>query len=181
MRRARRSEVLVAAAISVLAFPAIAKGETNTFEGTCSMTGQLRFDQPLGTAPISTGFTDRASGTCGGALNGDPLGDARAEIHGKGSGTLSCFAGHSTSAAMLTFTRAPNGVARKTVIRFVTDTSGAGLQFLSEVRGVVSGSGIGEVDFAPYADQPAFDACVAGGLASARYDLSARTVTPIAG
>jgi hypothetical protein len=52
---------------------------------------------------------------------------------------------------------------------------------VSAFRGAVSGTGIAHVNFLPYADESGLAACESGTLASARYDLFARTVSPLVG
>ena len=54
-------------------------------------------------------------------------------------------------------------------------------QFVAHSTGAVSGEAVVEVDFLPYFDQATMAACQAGTLGSARYDLIARTITPLVG
>jgi hypothetical protein len=171
----------VAAASLTGAATVAAESIPNTVEGTCTISGQLTFDRPLGNAPHETGFRDRASGTCSGTLNGVPQQGAPVLIRGRGSGTVSCLAGHTTSSAWLIFTRGTRTRADDARVHFFTDTSGALLQFVSRFTGAVSGEGIAHVNFAPYADQAALDACEAGTFGTARYDLTTRTITPVTG
>jgi len=150
-----------------------AKGP-NTFEGTCRLSGVLVFDQPLGNDLRTTTFTDTASGTCSGTLNGVP-GDSIPVINSvTGSGTLSCLAGETTTDDTLTF-------ARRYPIRIFTDAVGGLTQFVAHSKGAVSGEAVVEVDFLPYFDQSTMAACQAGTLSSARYDLIAHTITPLVG
>src|SRR3954447_19820054 len=69
-----------------------AKGP-NSFDGTCRLSGELVFAQPLGNDLRTTTFTDTASGTCSGTLNGVPGDDIPVVNSVTGSGTLSCVAG----------------------------------------------------------------------------------------
>jgi hypothetical protein len=146
----------------------------NTFDGTCRLSGELRFREPLGNAPRATTFTDTAVGTCTGTLNGVPVNDVPVANRASGSGTLSCLAGHATTADTLTF-------ARRSRLRILTDITGGLTQFAGRFRGAVSGDGIVEVNVLPYADQPLLEACQAQALRAARYDLVARTITPVVG
>src|ERR671931_476550 len=93
---------VIALAFAVAAAPASA---ASTFEGTCTLSGQLTFDQPIGNEPTDTGFNDHAAGTCTGTLNRASLVNTPVLIHALGAGTLSCVAGHTTSTGTLTFTR----------------------------------------------------------------------------
>jgi hypothetical protein len=146
----------------------------NTFEGTCTLSGEIVFDQPLGNELRTTTFTDTASGTCSGTLNGVP-GDSIPVVNSvTGSGTLSCLAGTTATDDTLTF-------ARRYPIRIFTDAVGGLTQFAARTRGAVSGESVDEVDFLPYFDQSTMDACQAGTLRSARYDLIAHTITPLVG
>ena len=171
-----RGLILVAMTAMGLAVPCTASAATsNRFEGTCTLTGELTFDRPLGNESRQTGFRDRAAGTCAGKLNDSYHEGLQVEIRARGSGDLGCLTGHSTSSGTLTFT------ADKARIRFFTDTTGGLTQFASRFRGAVSGEGVAEVNFLPYADESTTAACQAGTLASARYDLFARTTSPLVG
>jgi hypothetical protein len=177
----RRTVVLtVLAASAVLAQTATAAG-ANTFEGTCAFSGVLRFEPPLGNQLGETSFRDYAAGRCTGTLNGVPQVDAPVLIRGRGSGTLSCLAGRATNFAKLIFTRGTRTDSDDARIRFVAETAGGLLEFAAVFRGAVSGRGIAHVNFLPYADESSRAACESGTLGSARYDLSARTVTPVVG
>jgi hypothetical protein len=150
-----------------------AKGP-NAFEGTCRLSGVLVFDQPLGNELRTTTFSDTASGTCSGTLNGVP-GDSIPVVNSvTGEGTLSCLAGETMTDDTLTF-------ARHYPIRIFTDAVGGLTQFAAHSTGAVSGEAVVEVDFLPYFDQSTMAACQAGTLSSARYDLTAHTITPLVG
>jgi hypothetical protein len=170
-----RSSGLITLVALVGLLPASSASAADRFEGSCSLTGELRFDQPLGNELSQSGFRDRASGTCTGTLNGVSRANTPVAIRAQGSGTLSCLAGHTTGSGTLTFT------AETAKIRFFTDTTGGLTQFASRFRGAVSGEGVARVNFLPYADQSTMASCQAGTLESARYDLSARTTTPLVG
>jgi hypothetical protein len=178
-----RSRAIVAlgavVAVSVLsagwgaAAASAAKGP-NTFDGTCSLSGELVFDQPLGNELRTTTFTDTASGTCSGTLNGVSGDSIPVTNSVTGSGTLSCLAGQTTTDDTLTF-------ARRYPIRIFTDAVGGLTQFAAHSTGAVSGEAVVEVNFLPYFDQSTMAACQAGTLTSARYDLIAHTITPLVG
>jgi hypothetical protein len=170
---------LVAAAAAFLGTsPALA---ANTLEGTCTLSGELAFDPPLGNDLRPTNLRDEASGACTGTLNGVPQQDAPVVIRAKGSGTLSCLDGHTTTTGTLTFTRGTRSELDDAKIRFWTDTTGGVTQFASRFGGAVSGQGIAYVNFLPYAGESALTACQAGTFDSARYDLLARTMMPVVG
>jgi hypothetical protein len=146
----------------------------NSFEGTCKLSGELVFDQPLGNELRTTTFTDTASGTCSGTLNGVPQENIPVVNKVSGSGTLSCVAGETMTDDTLTF-------ARRYPIRIFTTAVGGLTQFVAHSRGAVSGESVEEVNALPYFDQSTMEACAAGTLTSARYDLIAYTITPLVG
>jgi hypothetical protein len=150
-----------------------AKGP-NTFEGTCRLSGELVFDEPLGNELRTTTFTDSASGTCSGILNGVPGENIPVVNSVSGSGTLSCLAGETMTDDTLVF-------ARHFPLRIFTRAAGGLTQFVADSTGAVSGEAAVEVNFLPYFDQSTQAACQAGTLTSARYDLVARTITPLVG
>jgi hypothetical protein len=173
-RRIISTAVLAGLVAGLGATPAHAAKGPNTFEGSCTLTGKLVFAVPLGNDLRTTTFTDTASGTCKGTLNGVPS-DAIPVVNSvSGSATLSCLAGHSMSADTLTF-------ARHYPIKIVTEAAGGLTQFVAYSKGVVSGEAAVEVNFLPYFDESTQAACQAGTLTSARYDLVARTITPLVG
>jgi hypothetical protein len=138
------------------------------------LSGELTFDEPLGNELRTTTFTDIASGTCSGTLNGVAREAIPVVNSVSGSGTLSCLAGQTTTADTLTF-------ARHYPIRIFTEAAGGLTQFVARSTGAVSGEAVVEVNFLPYFDESTQAACQAGTLTSARYDLLARTVTPLVG
>ena len=179
MRNRAISAVLAVATASLVsicwaAVPASAAKGPNTFEGTCELSGELVFSEPLGNELRTTTFTDTASGTCSGTLNG-VLADSIPVVNNvTGTGTLSCLAGETTSDDTLTF-------ARRYPIQIFTDGIGGLTQFAAHSTGAVSGESVEEEDFLPYFDQATLAACQAGTLSSARYDLIAHTITPLVG
>ena len=168
------------ATLAALLAPSAAAA-ANTFDGSCTVSGMFKFDPPLSNELQATSFRDYASGTCTGTLNGVPQVDTPVVIRGKGSGTLSCLAGRATNLGKLIFTRGTKKEADDVTIGFVAETTGGLLEFVGTFRGAVSGTGIAHVNFLPYADESGLAACESGTLASARYDLIARTVGPLVG
>jgi hypothetical protein len=177
----RQAGLVLALALAAVSLPASPAAAANTLEGTCRLSGQFKFDEPLGNELRRTGFRDRASGTCTGTLNGVPVDDAPVVLRATGSGTVSCLAGHTTSSGWATFTRGTEGDVDDVRIRFWTEATGGLTQFAARFGGAVSGEGVAYVNFLPYADESALAACQAGTLKSARYDLVTRTVTPMVG
>jgi len=164
----------VLAILLVSAAPAAAQAHPNSFDGSCRLTGVLDFDQPLGMQPITTTFADSATGTCTGRLNGADVRDIPVVNVVSGTATASCAAGEAHTADTLIF-------ARRWRIRIYTDSDFALTQGVAHTRGAVSGDSVEHVDLLPYADQALLEACSAGSLRRARYDLLARTITPLVG
>jgi hypothetical protein len=181
MSKVRRIGLIAVLSLGAVILQPSPADAANNLEGACTLSGRLDFDPPLGNALRETDFEDHATGTCSGKLNGVAEHDAQVAIRAKGSGTLGCLAGHTTSSGILTFTRGTRSEADDVRIRFLTDTSGGLTQFMSKFRGAVSGEGIGYVSFLAYGDASALAACEANTFTSARYDLVARTITPVIG
>src|SRR4051794_41400886 len=162
------------AVLLVSAAPAAARSHHNSFDGSCRLTGVLEFDQPLGLQPITTTFADSATGTCTGQLNGVDVQDIPVVNVVAGTATASCAEGEAHTVDTLIF-------ARRWRIQIFTDSDFALTQGVAHTRGAVSGESVEHVDLLPYADQALLEACAAGALYDARYDLMARTVTPLVG
>jgi hypothetical protein len=150
------------------------KARANAFDGTCTLSGELTFDEPLGNELRDTTFTDAAAGTCTGTLNGAPVDDVPVVNDVSGSGTVSCVAGHALSHDTLTF-------AHRIKVHIVSDAAFGLTQGVSHSTGAVSGDSVVHVNFLPYTDQSTLAACQAGTLRGAHYDLTARTITPLVG
>lgn len=170
----RLTAVAIAVACLVLAALPAAAGarRPNSFDGTCKLSGTLRFRAPLGNLPRATTFTDRASGTCDGTLNGRRRTAIPVVNRVTGSGTISCLSGAAHTADTLVF-------ARRFPIRIHTDSAFAGAEAVAHSRGARSGDSVEHV--AVHAGQATLAACAAGTLRTARYDLDAVTLTPLVG
>jgi hypothetical protein len=168
---------LTVVAVAIMALwiaPGSATARTGSLSGSCHLTGRLTFDRPVGDEPRAVAFDDVASGTCTGTLNGVAVRDAPVRNRATGSGTLSCFGGTATTHDRLSF---GHGVR----IRLSTIIAGGLSEFAGRFTGRVSGEGIVEVNLLPYLSQPVLAACQAGVLREVRYDLDARTLTPVVG
>jgi hypothetical protein len=180
MSKASRAALLTVAAMA-MQVGATSAATQDTFEGSCALSGTFFFDPPLGTEVKETRLVDRAAGTCTGTLNGVHRENAPVLIKASGTGTLSCLAGEARTSGALIFTRGTKREDDDTRLRFSTEGTAAALQAVVRFRGAVSGEGLAYATFLPYADQPSFDACQAGELGSARYDVYPRTLTPVVG
>jgi hypothetical protein len=162
---------------ALAAAPALGAKRPNRFEGTCHMSGEVRFGTPLGNLPRATTFTDSATGACTGTLNGEPMNDLPFVNSVSGSGFLSCAGGRTSTHDTLTFARGKHG----TQVHITVEAAGGLTQLVGYVRGATAGRGVVEANLAPYVDQSVLDACQAGRLESVRYDATARSITPISG
>ena len=162
----------VAAVLALAAGSSPAAKRPTKFEGTCHLSGDVRFRHPIGQTPRSVTFTETAPGTCTGKLNDRPVSDLPVVNHAKGSGTVSCGAGEAHVVDTLVF-------ARRYRLRILTYTVFAGTEAVAHSRGAISGDSVENVTFR--VDQATLAACQAGTLRSAHYDLDARTITPLVG
>jgi hypothetical protein len=177
MRLRTLLNLVVAFAVScMVASVAEAGAQTNqnSFEGSCHLTGDLNLDSPLGADLGPTTFSGTGTGTCTGSLNGGPTEDHQTLNRISGLGSLSCAAGHTLTDDVLIFDH-------KTPIRVFTDTVFGATQGVGHFAGAISGDGVVEVNLLPYFDQSILDQCQAGTLTQIRYDLTARTLTPMVG
>jgi hypothetical protein len=169
----------ILAASSALASVAYGKDHadastSNSFDGTCHLSGDITLGTPLGSQLRPTTFTGTGTGTCTGSLNGGPSEDHPTLNQISGLGTLSCAGGHTLTDDVLTFDNGPT-------IRVFTDTVFGATQGVAHFMGAISGDGVVEVNLLPYFDESIVAACQAGTLSRVRYDLTARTITPMVG
>jgi hypothetical protein len=147
--------------------------KTHTWDGTCQLKGALHFDEPLGNQLRPTTFTDQASGTCSGTLDGKPITNLPTSNDVNGFGVLSCAGGHALSSDFLDF-----GRGRK--LHIASDSFAVLIGGVSHFNGWSSGDGIVAVNFDP-PDQNTFAQCQAGTLREANYTLSAKSFGPVTG
>ncbi|MFL5824358.1 MAG: hypothetical protein ACJ764_13055 [Solirubrobacteraceae bacterium] len=145
----------------------------SSFDGTCQLTGTLTLATPIGSTPRSTSFTGSQSGTCQGSLNGGPSAAHVVRNQVSGIGLLSCFGGHTLTNDVLRFDDGSQ-------IRVYTDVAFAGVEAGGHFQGA-GGDGVVEINLLPYFSQSTMDQCQAGTLTDARYDVTARTITPMVG
>jgi hypothetical protein len=179
MSAIRRAGLIALLGMAVGLLSASPAGAASTMTGTCTFGGSLAFDPPIGNELRELSYRDRASGTCTGTLNGVPQQDAPAVIRASGSGIASCLAGRTTSSGTLTFTRGTKREADDVKIRFFTSLAGVLTEYTGTFHGAVSGEGTGLVNLLP--DESGLAECEAGTLDFLRYDLVARTITPVVG
>jgi hypothetical protein len=179
MSAIRRVGLIALLAVVAATMPASPAAAANTMEGTCTLSGWVKLDPPVGNELREIRFRDQASGTCSGTLNGVPQQDAPVVIRAQGSGTVSCLAGQTTESGTLTFTRGTKSDADDVKIHYSNNITGVSVEYVGTFHGAVSGEGIGNVRLLP--DESGLAACEAGTLDFLRYDLVARTITPVTG
>src|SRR2546423_7076289 len=146
----------------------------NSFGGHCKLSGDLVFDTPLGNDLRTTTLTDSASGMCTGKLNGARVRRIPVVNRVTGTATASCAMGKAHTVDTLIF-------AHRVRIEIITDSVFAATQGVAHTAGAVSGHSVEHVSLLRYIDQSTLASCQAGTLRSARYDLEARTITPLVG
>jgi hypothetical protein len=175
----RRVGLIAVLALAAAILPAGPAAAANTLEGTCTLSGWAKFDPPLGNEPREFSFRDHASGTCTGTLNGVPQQDAPVLIRAKGSGTAGCLAGRTMESGRLIFTRGTESDADDVAIRYSNSLVGVSTEYVGTLRGAVSGEGVGRVEILP--GESGLAECAAGTLDFVRYNVVARTITPVIG
>lgn len=162
-------------AVASLAVLPAAPAAAQTFEGRCSLTGELAFDPPMAGVPGPVSYTDHATGACTGTLGGEPIDAEPVELSGHGAGTLGCLAGRSTTSGTLRFERGTEDAADDVVLPYEAESTGGLTQFVSRTvsEDYVT---VGRFDFLPYGDESTLRACEAGTLTSARYDGLTETI-----
>src|SRR5688500_1750393 len=101
-----RLAVPVVTILLLSAAPAGAGERTETFAGTCAMTGEVVHDPPITTVPAPAAAAAEATGTCSGTLTDHrghtrELDAVRATYAGRASGTIGCVGGSATGAGVL--------------------------------------------------------------------------------
>jgi hypothetical protein len=168
-------------AIGLMAFPVTASTQRSddTAEGTCHMTGVIRFADPVGFEPEQTTFTDYAGGTCTGTVNGVFMENERAYLRAAGGGLLSCGANRVTSRGVTTFTRNTRTRSDDVEIDYIAESQGVVGQVASRIQGRVSGEAVASVRFR--GEEQALRDCGAGTFRGGVYDTDSRTITPLVG
>jgi hypothetical protein len=154
--------------------PALAApAATHRLDGECSLSGQITFERPIGTAPGQVDYSDSSAGTCTGTIDGVYRQNTPVLFRAAGSGMIGCAVARTASAGNLIF---PALHAR---IGVTTEGLGALTEMVATFSGRVSGSGIVDVIFQGDASTTA--SCTAGTLTSVRYQLIGHTITPVVG
>jgi Ca2+-binding RTX toxin-like protein len=154
-------------------------GGEDTASGRCQVTGRIVFADRLGFQPERTTFTDYATGTCTGTVNGRFMADERVYLRAAGGGLIGCSGTRATSTGVLVFTRNTPSRRDDVVIDYTAQSQGAGGQIASRARGRVSGEVLANVRFR--GDASTLRDCGAGTFRGGVYDMEGQTVTPLVG
>jgi len=149
-------------------------GRAATFDGSCQLSGVVRFAPPLTGTPQN----GRAAGTLPGQCSGT-LTDARGRAHSisgqavqavvQSQGTESCEAGQAAGSGYLAF-----GAGRR--LHFSYTELRAGPALALKVQGASGGAGAGQGNVSPSANPAATaQACAGAGLTQASVDLRLAT------
>jgi hypothetical protein len=180
MRRQVRVKfgVAVAAAALLLMAPSTSSA-ADTTEGSCRMTGEIVFGEPVGLEAERTTFTDFARGTCTGTVNGEFMANERVRLRANGRGLLGCSSTRAHSTGFMRFTRNTPTRTDDVRIGYTSRSRGSFGQIVSRVRGRVSGRAIANVRFR--GDETTLRECQQGTFRGGTYDMDGRTVTPLVG
>jgi hypothetical protein len=151
----------------------------SSFDGSCQLSGGVRFQPLLTTSPHDGSVSARAEGTCSGTLT-DAHGNTRsvasetATAVAHSAGLESCAFGKATGDGELDLAR--------TRIRFTYDETRTGPALVLSAKGARGGSAIIEGNVSPSANPVSvLEACGSGGLAAAPIDVRLATTPAIAG
>ncbi len=152
---------------------------TRTFDGSCRLSGRVRFDPPLTNSPQHGTVSAVMRGSCSGTLTnrrGRPrsVDGQIVRFVGSSSGSESCGAGQGTGRGYLAF--------RRHRLRFTYDEVRVGPAPLIRLQGRGGGSAVAEANVSPSADPAAIaQACGGSGLVGAPIDATLRTTPTISG
>lgn len=184
IRRATRAAGLAACAVAVAAAPASATPTaTDSWDGRCSVSGTLTFDDAFGGEPTFTSWREEGSGICSGVLNGVPVANTPITVMGSGSGTVSCLVGGTdmrmTNTA--TFTRGTRGRGDDVSIA----VSGQSMTVLGEsvalMHGEVSGETLAHVDFFLTSGPDTAEKCSTNSVTSMSFRATTQTLSTMRG
>lgn len=153
---------------------------SRTFNGTCQLSGHVRFRPPMTNSPQQGRVQARLRGQCSGTLTG-PRGHTRSISHhavwarARSHGLESCTAGHGEGTGYLAF-----GHHRRLHFTYNEVRTGPVLTFRAE--GSKGGSAVVQGNVSPSADPAAIaKACGGDGLRRAPVDARLRTSPAISG
>lgn len=156
-----------------------AERRSQTFEGSCSLSGSVVQDPPITTVPAPGSATAEASGTCSGTIT-DHKGRVRqidaapSRYAASASGTVGCAGGSATGAGVLRI----RGVRIAFSFSEVRGPGAAAVNLQGEGGGSATGTAVASASEDPAAIAAA---CAGAGLRSVRIDITLATTPSISG
>lgn len=183
-RRSRRPVVagtVVGVLVALVAsLPVALAGERapTTFDGSCELSGTVRFKPPMTNEPQSGRVKGRLRGECTGTLTGRKgtrsIDGKRVKSRVHSSGLESCTAGRGEGAGYLDF--------GKSRLRFTYDEVRMGPVLVLDAEGAAGGSAVAEGNVSASEDPgPILEACGSDGLRRAPVDVTLRTTPSMSG
>jgi hypothetical protein len=148
---------------------------TDSFDGSCSLQGQVKFDPPATNTqqPLTSSYS--ADGTCTGKLDGRSVENAPVKLHNSGPAYASCMRAMTTAPWVGAFTFADG-----TTIRYTLDFTSVSTELNGTFYGDRSGFADVRATFATQRTPPDVPArCAGDGLKEAPMDLSLTTKSPL--
>jgi hypothetical protein len=148
---------------------------TDSFDGSCSLQGQVKFNPPATNTqqPLTSSYD--ASGTCSGTLDGRTVSDAPVKLSNRGPAYASCLRAQTTAPWVGTLTFADG-----TRIGYTLDFTSVTTELTGTAYGTRSGRADARATFATQRTPPDVPAqCGGGGVKETPMDLSLTTKAPL--
>jgi hypothetical protein len=150
-------------------------GNADSFDGSCSLRGEVGFTPPATNVESSLAYSYDATGTCTGSLDGKSVSDAPVKLHHSGPSDGSCLRARVTApgAGAITF-------ADATTIRYTLDFSFTLTEGDITLYGDRSGMARAHGTFVTQRTTPDIASkCGGDGLATAPMDMTLSTDSPL--
>jgi hypothetical protein len=148
---------------------------TDSFAGSCTLQGQVKFDPPATNTQTALHSSYDASGTCTGKLDGRSVSDAPVKMTQGGSAFASCLRAQTTApwVGVLAF-------GDGTKVGYTLDFTSMGTELTGTAYGQRSGYANGRASFATQRTPPDVAArCGGDGVKEAPMDLTLTTKSPL--
>ena len=148
---------------------------TDSFDGSCSLQGQVKFDPPATNTQQNLRSSYDATGTCTGKLNGRSVSDAPVRLRNSGHAYAACTRAMTTAPwlGVLTF-------ADGTRIGYTLDFTSVSTELSGTIYGERSGYADARATFATQRTPPDVPArCAGDGVKETPMDLNVTTKAPL--
>ena len=155
--------------------PPRAGEQLTSYDGTCSVQGDVTFTPPAGDQQRPTVYSYTATGTCTGTLNGRSLNNAPIKLHQSGHADASCMQALSfpPGTGVVDF---PGNIHLPYTLDFESD----GTELNGTAYGTRSGLAFGHASFLTQRSSPTLITdCAAGAARKAPMDLTFTTNSPM--